>query len=345
MASERFPIGVAFTPFETRTDVILRLAARADDVGLDRVEVAEGWTYDSMILLAELALRTSRIGLGTSVISAWGRTPATIALGAAGLQRASGGRFSLGIGASSPPLTEGLHGTEWDRPVLRLRQTLTAVRALLKGDRLPDPAPGARPLRLGVVPDAPVPIGLAALSSGSIRLAGELADAWVPFLWARSHTQDGRALLDEGEARAKAPTPTRVSVGVPVALGPDERSARRLAAWWLSTYATRMGPIYPRMLAERFGMAGAVGAVIEVAQDRRPELPAVAEDLAREVTLLGAYDHAGEEIAGWFAAGVDSVQLVLPPGRPEDELTEIVNVAASVASARRSQGAREDSDL
>ena len=72
--------------------------------------------YDSMILLAELAVRTSRIGLGTSVISAWGRTPATIALGAAGLQRASGGRFSLGIGASSPPLTEGLHGRKGTAP-------------------------------------------------------------------------------------------------------------------------------------------------------------------------------------------------------------------------------------
>jgi alkanesulfonate monooxygenase SsuD/methylene tetrahydromethanopterin reductase-like flavin-dependent oxidoreductase (luciferase family) len=327
-------VGVAFTPFETRTDVIVRLATRADDLGLDRVEVAEGWTHDSMILLAELALRTSRIDLGTSVISAWGRTPATIALGAAGLQRCSGGRFSLGIGAGSPPLTEGFHGIAWDRPLMRLRQTLTAVRALLTGDRLPNPAPDARPLRLGVLPDVPVPIVLAALSSGSIRLAGELADGWSPFLWARSRVQDGRALLQEGESRAEVPTPTRVSVGVPVALGPDENSARRLAAWWLSTYATRMGPLYPRMLGERFGMAAGVNAVIEAAEgNREPDLPAVAEDLAREVTLLGTYDRAGEAIAAWLAAGADSVHLVLPPGRPEDELTEIVEVAGGVASS------------
>ena len=195
-------LGVGFTPFETRADVILRLGARADDLGLDRVEVAEGWSHDSMILLAELAARTSRIDLGTSVISAWGRTPATIALGAAGLQRCSGGRFSLGIGASSPPLTEGFHGIAWDQPVARLRETLTEVRALLTGDRLPNPAPGARPLRLAVPPEVPVPIGLAALSPASIRLAGELADAWAPFLWARSRLQDGRALLQEGESRA-----------------------------------------------------------------------------------------------------------------------------------------------
>jgi alkanesulfonate monooxygenase SsuD/methylene tetrahydromethanopterin reductase-like flavin-dependent oxidoreductase (luciferase family) len=328
-------VGVAFTPFETRTDVILRLATWADDLGLDRVGVAEGWTHDSMILLAELAQQTSRIDLGTLVISAWGRTPATMALGAAGLQRCSGGRFSLGIGAGSPPLTEGFHGIAWDRPVMRLRLTLTAVRALLTGDRLPNPAPGARPLRLGVPPETPVPIVLAALSSGSIRLAGELADEWAPFLWARSRLQDGRALLQDGESRVEAPTPTRVSVGVPVALGPDEKSARRLAAWWLSTYATRMGPLYPRMLRQRFGMAASVDAIIEAAHvDRQPELPAVAEDLAREVTLMGTYDRAGEAIGAWFAAGADSVHLVLPPGRPEDELAEIIKVAAGVISAK-----------
>lgn len=328
-------VGVAFTPFETRADVILRLATRADQLGLDRAEVAEGWTLDSMVLLAEVALRTSRIGLGTSVISAWGRTPATIALGAAGLQRCSGGRFSLGIGASSPPLVEGFHGIEWDRPLMRLRETLTGVRALLTGGRLPDPAPGARPLRLGVAPEVPVPLVLAALSSGSIRLAGELADEWAPFLWARSRLQEGRALLHEGESRAEAPTPTGVSVGVPVALAGDEASARRLAAWWLSTYATRMGPLYPRMLGGRFGMAAGLDAVVEAAAEsnRGPELPAVAEDLASEVTLFATYDRAGDAIAAWPAAGADSVHLVLPPGRPEEELAEIVDVAAGAVAA------------
>jgi alkanesulfonate monooxygenase SsuD/methylene tetrahydromethanopterin reductase-like flavin-dependent oxidoreductase (luciferase family) len=324
---------MGFTPFETRTDVILRLAAQAEQLGLDRVDVAEGWTHDSMTLLAELALRTSDIAIGTSVISVWGRTPGTIALGAAGLQRISGGRFSLGLGAGSPPLAEGFHGVAWDRPLTRLRRTLTSVRALLSGDRLPDPAEGARPLRLGVVPEMPVPIMLAALSPGSIRLAGELADGWTPFLWARSRVDDGRALLEEGQARAETAAHTRVSVSVPVALGPDEESARRLAAWWLSTYVTRMGPLYPRMLGERFGMAAGVNALVEAAQaSREPELPAVAEELARDVTLMGTYEEAGEAIAGWFAAGADSVELVLPPGRPEEELAEILKVAAGAVA-------------
>jgi alkanesulfonate monooxygenase SsuD/methylene tetrahydromethanopterin reductase-like flavin-dependent oxidoreductase (luciferase family) len=335
--AEPHRVGVAFTPFETRADLILRLGRQADELGLDRVEVAEGWTHDSMILLAQLAASTQNIALGTSVVSAWGRTPATIALGAASLQSCSQGRFSLGIGASSPPLTEGLHGIPWDRPLARLRQTLTAVRALLRGDRLPDAAGGARPLRLGVVPEPPVPIVLAALSPGSIRLAGELADGWVPFLWARSRLHEGRALLQDGEARSETASRTRVAVGVPVALAADEQGARQRAAWWLSTYATRMGPLYPQMLSRRFGMATAVNAVIAAARDRHnPELPAAAEDLAHEVTLFGTYEQAEATIAAWFAAGADDVNLVLPPNRPEPELAEILKVAARVVSTRSS---------
>jgi len=98
---------------------------------------------------------------------------------------------------------------------------------------------------------------------------------------------------DAAQSRVEVPAPTRVSLAVPVALGPDQETARRLAAWWLSDYTTRMGPLYPRMLAERFGMAVGVNAVIEAANGNpRPHLPAVAEDLAREVTLMGTYDQA-----------------------------------------------------
>jgi len=320
------PLGVAFTPFETRADVILRLAIRADSLGFRRVEVAEGWTHDATILLAEIAQRTSQIGLATSVLSTWGRTPGTLAMTAAGLQRCSGGRFTLGLGASSPPLTEGFHGVEWERPARRLRSTVSAVRALLDGERLPSPAAQARALRLGVLPDDRVPISLAALSDSSIRLAGELADEWAPFLWARSRLDEGRELLGE--------TSTRASVGIPVALAPGRAAARELAAWWLSTYVTRMGPLYPRMLAGRFGMREAVDAVAALG-GARPTLPAAAEELAEEVTLMATFDRASDAIGAWFEAGADDVSLVLPPGRLEAELAEILEVAADAMAGAR----------
>ena len=70
---------------------------------------------------------------------------------------------------------------------------------------------------------------------------------------------------------------------------------------------TRMGRFYPRMLGERFGMAAGVEAVLAVAGEPEPDLPAAAEELARDVTLLGTYDEAAGAVAAWFEAGADVV--------------------------------------
>ena len=192
-------VGCGVTPFQTDPDATLRLAQRAEELGYGRFGSAEGWAQDAVVLLTRIAGVTSRIGLATAVLSVWSRTPGAIAMAAAGLQRASDGRFMLGLGANSPPLVEGLHGLTWGRPVDRMRTTLVATRALLEGERLPLAREGVRPLRLGAPPDDPIPISLAALAPDSIRLAGELADHWLPFLWARSRLAEGRELLAEGD--------------------------------------------------------------------------------------------------------------------------------------------------
>ncbi len=332
-------VGAGVTPFQTDAEAAIRLAVKAEELGYAGFGAAEGWTHDAVVVLAQLAAVTSRIELATSVLPVWSRTPAAIAMAAAGLQRASEGRFALGLGASSPPLVEGLHGLIWEAPVDRIRATVVAIRALLAGERLPLDREGVRPLRLGAPPETPVPILLAALAPGSIRLAGELADAWIPFLWARSRLGDGRALLEEGESRAEGAAPTRVRAGVPLAIGEDEAAARRLAAGWLVAYLTVMGPLYPRLLRDRFGFADEADALLAANADGgAPELPAAAEPLAREVTVMASYDDAPEAVRAWVAAGADAVDLVLPLGVPEELLHEMLEAAAPSALERRTSG-------
>ena len=128
-------VAVGVTPMETRREVVLRLADVAEDLGYSAFTVAEGWGYDAGVLLAEIATRTSRIELGTGVLNVWGRSPASIAMLASGLHAVSGGRFTLGLGAGSPQLAEGLHDVEFRAPVRRLGATARQVRALLDGER------------------------------------------------------------------------------------------------------------------------------------------------------------------------------------------------------------------
>lgn len=322
-------VGAGITPFHTDEEGTVRLAARAEELGYSDFGIAEGWTHDSIVLLARIAGVTSRIGLATTVLSVWSRTPASIAMSSASLQRASRGRFALGLGASSPPLVEGLHGLTWSSPVARMRETIVAVRGLLEGGRTPVERDGVRALRLGTPPQERVPIMLAALAPASVRLAGELADRWLPFLWARSRIATGRELVAEGEAAAEEASPTEMMASVPLAVGPDAETARAIAASWLVAYCTRMGPIYPRMLRDTFGFAREVDALLEANADGgRPRLPASAEGLAREVTVMGTYDEAPSLLGEWLQAGADAVSLVLPLGLPEEQLREMLEAAA-----------------
>jgi alkanesulfonate monooxygenase SsuD/methylene tetrahydromethanopterin reductase-like flavin-dependent oxidoreductase (luciferase family) len=322
-------VGVGITPFHTDDNATIRLAVAAEELGYARFGVAEGWTHDAVVLLARIAGVTSRIELATAVLPVWSRTPAAIAMAAASLQRASDGRFALGLGASSPPLVEGLHGLTWQQPVSRMRNTLVAVRALLDGARLPLDSEDVRPLRLGAAPERHIPILLAALAPSSIRLAGEFAGDWLPFLWARSRLHNGRALLAEGEAAGERSTATGVAASVPLAIAQDDQTATQIAAGWLLAYLTRMGPLYPRMLRDYFGYAREVDALLEAnASGDRPRLPAAAERLAQDVTVMGTYDEAPDVIRRWLEGGADRVDLVLPLGLREEQLTEMLEAAA-----------------
>src|SRR6478672_3492487 len=134
MATRRLAVGL--TPMETRREVVLHLADRAEELGYDAFFLAEGWGHDAGVLLAEVATRTNRITLCTGILNVWGRTPATIAMLATSLAELSGDRFVLGIGAGSPPLAEGLHDVAFTAPVERLGAVMRQVRRLLTGQRL-----------------------------------------------------------------------------------------------------------------------------------------------------------------------------------------------------------------
>src|SRR5881392_2972878 len=80
MSGATTPVGVGFTPFENRLDVIDSIALHAERRELAFVSVAEAMSLSAPIVLARLAERTERIGLSTGVLSVWSRTPATLAL-------------------------------------------------------------------------------------------------------------------------------------------------------------------------------------------------------------------------------------------------------------------------
>jgi Luciferase-like monooxygenase len=92
-------------------------AARIADyerAGLDLVSLPEAYSFDSVSQLGYLAAKTSTVELTSSILNIYSRTPALLAMTAAGLDYVSAGRFTLGIGSSGPQVIEGFHGVRYD---------------------------------------------------------------------------------------------------------------------------------------------------------------------------------------------------------------------------------------
>ena len=323
--------GVALTPMETRRDVIVRAAVLADELGYETFSVPEAWGLDSTPVLTEIALRTVRIQVASGVLSVWGRTPATLAMTAATLHQVCGGRYVLGLGASTRALAEGFHDTPFEHPAGKLRDVVTTVRALLGG--LPAPlrhGQAARPLRLGQPPVPELPIWIAALGQHTMTVAAELGDGWIPALMARDCVAAWAAALGRRrETTAPHAPPLTVAAGPIVAADKDAGTARDIAAACAAWYLSAMGDVYARSLAGQ-GYAAEVSAIIAAnprPSPRRGTIPPEAGVVLDQLAACGTPGQVREQLEAWDHVA-DIVTFLLPPGLPWDTVEATLRAAA-----------------
>jgi len=113
-------------------------AVRAEELGFDIVlvpdHVGPGWA--PMPTLSAIASATNHIRLGTLVLNNDMRNPVQLAWEASTIDRLSGGRFELGLGAGHNPNEYGATGIERSTPrdrKRRLAESVEIIRDLLDG--------------------------------------------------------------------------------------------------------------------------------------------------------------------------------------------------------------------
>jgi alkanesulfonate monooxygenase SsuD/methylene tetrahydromethanopterin reductase-like flavin-dependent oxidoreductase (luciferase family) len=199
-------IGIAFSGGPNASEIVdcVRLA---ESLGYESAWVAEGHGGDQFAVLSACAVKTSRILLGTSISSVFVRTVPTIAMAAASVDELSAGRFILGLGSSHKVQVEPEHGVTYGKPLTRVRETVEAIRALLRDGEVSFHGETVqiehfdlwfRPRR------AEIPIYLAAVFPKMIRACGEIAQGVI---LTRSSLKTGtevRAHLSEGARAAGA---------------------------------------------------------------------------------------------------------------------------------------------
>ena len=312
-----------------------RTAAEIRDLeaaGLDLVMVAEVYTFDAVSQLGYLAAVTEHVELLSGILPIYSRTPALTAMTAAGLDFVSGGRFTLGLGASGPQVIEGWHGIPYDAPLQRTREIIEICRQVWRrerlaheGERYTIPLPAeqgtgvGKPLKLINTPlRERIPVMLAALGPRNVELAAEIAEAWEPifFVPEKAGSVWGESLAAGKAKRDPELGDLQVVTGVPVAIGNDVEplldAVRPALALYIGGMGAR-GKNFYNDLAVRYGYEAEAKRIQDLYLDGKKveAAAAVPDELVRAVSLVGPEGHIAERIAALAEAGVTT--LVLQP--------------------------------
>src|SRR5215213_2898788 len=307
-------------------DEQLKLVREAESLGYDSVWTAEAYGSDAATILGWLAQATERIKLGSAIFQMPGRSAAMTAMTAATLDQLSDGRMLLGIGSSGPQVAEGWHGQRFARQIQRTREYVAVVRKALARERLefhgetlelPLPDGPGKALKLTIAPvQDRIPIYLAAIGPNNTRLAGEIADGWIPTLLSPEHVAEFRPLLEEGAARVEGKTLDGFDIAptVNVYVTDDLQAARDAVRPFIALYVGGMGSRqqnFYNQLVQRYGFEDAAREVQDLYLEGKKDEAAAAlpGELIDTVTLCGPKERVCERLAVYRESGVGTLMI------------------------------------
>lgn len=156
------------------------VARRAEELGYSTLWLGETLGRDPFAQAAHLGAATSTIGLATGIASVYNRHPGSMKQGGHTLAEQTGGRFTLGLGVSSPVLVSKVRGLDYAKPLSFMRSYLDAMEEF----------------RYTSVPPAePPPVVLAALGPRMLELAAERTAGAHPYNVTPEHTEMARRVM------------------------------------------------------------------------------------------------------------------------------------------------------
>jgi len=151
------------------------------DLGYTDVWSSEANGADAFTPLTLASVWAPTLRLGNAIVPVYTRGPATLAQCVGSLAQAAPGRFVLGLGTSSDVIVERWNGIPFEEPYKRTRDMVRFLRVALTGEKVTADYDtfSVKGFKLGVVPPEPVPILVAALREGMLRLAGREGDGAI----------------------------------------------------------------------------------------------------------------------------------------------------------------------
>jgi len=281
----------------------------------ERLGYTDAWSFevdgiDCFTPLAAVALAT-RMRVGTAIANVYTRGPATLAVSAAGLAELAPGRFCLGIGAGSQPIVETWNGGRFERPATRVREMAQILRRALAGERVVfrGETLSVDGFRLTRPPAEPVPIHIAALRPGMLRVAGEVGDgAIINWLAADDVPRSVQVVREAAQKAGRDPDSVEITARLMINVDPpspaSDLAMRRQVAGYLNV------PVY-RTFHEWLGRGEALGPMWEAwtSGDRKAAVAAIPDKVVGDLIIRGSMREIRAHVQRYLDAGVDTAFL------------------------------------
>lgn len=306
----------------------------AESLGYDHAWLPETWGRDAVTALSLMASQTDEIGVGSSIMNVYSRSPAILGQTAVTLQEVSDGRFRLGVGPSGPILIEGWHGEDFGNPLARTREAVEVIKLVttgeeveydgkvfnLSGFRLRCQAPEPRP-----------PVDVAAMGPKAVELTGRFADGWHATMFSPSGLRDRLDDLERGaDLGGRGVEDIRTVLSLTCCALEDGERARELAKAHACFYLGGMGTYYRDSLARQGYEDEAHEIAARWASGEREEAIAVVnEEMLDDFSAAGTPERARKELQKFTEIEeLDAIAIGFPRGADQNQIEATLEALA-----------------
>jgi probable F420-dependent oxidoreductase len=318
------------------------ITRRAEAAGFDAVWSGEFLHRSATVSVAAMAAVTSRIGVGTAIAHAVGRSPLVLANDARFLDEMSDGRLTLGLGTGTRRMMTGWHGvSDPDGPASRIEELVPLLRRLWQLHEGPVRHAG-RFYSVDITPTAEIspplrteiPVYTAGVNPRMIEAAGRVADGLIchPTITDRYLRDVARPAVARGARRAgRSAGDIRVKGVIICSIADDSATARREAAAQIAFYVApkAYGPV---MEASGFGTEAAAIRAAFTAGDYRAMTEAVSPAMLDQMAVAGTADEVRDALPAlekrYDHAALYSPSFTLAPERVAENTQAIIDTFA-----------------
>ena len=319
-------LGFSLGPLLSTREILLCAKMADPRENVDSLWVPESWGRESFSTLGAISQITKKVRLGTSIVSIYSRTPATVAMAATTLDTLSDKRTIIGLGASTAAIVENWHGVQFNRPASRMKEYIECLRLVTKGQNVKYDGKFFRINNFKILHPPQrthIPIFMAAINKKMVSLAAELADGTLLYLRPFEELKRTSAELKQ----ATKGKDFEIACSFICAISNKEpEKARDRAATTLAFYVA-VGKYYSKFLAEN-------GFKIEVEEITAEYRKAGADSAAKLVSermlsslvICGSSEECRESLSKFLSTGITLPILQFNPvGDSESSFREMLS--------------------